>query len=271
MATVEDSPALSVLNLSTVAFIDVSVIVAILVLTWIVHGQTSVAMAAAGEETRDLEARLHLALWAATLEFRSRGTMTAAIDRFGRTAKRLLDELKAERAHLEELVNGRERRMNEMGRFTTDFQSAAAALSTASHQLAVTVGVSVAAGQSLAAAVQELSQKSAALGTSIDSVGAQVTSGVSNIATITAAIESAMATMVDAAAALGPGSTQIGDSAEVLRHEIADLRSGLEVLEGKRDEAFARELEAVSLLTRQLESLEKAVQALASRAPEQNA
>jgi methyl-accepting chemotaxis protein len=259
-------PLLRPLNLSTVAFIDVAVIVVILVLTWIVHGQTSVAMAAAGEETRDLEARLHVALWAATLEFRSRGSMSAAVDRFGRTAKHLLDELKAERTHLEELVKGRERRMNEMRGFTDEFRTAANDLSTASNKLAVTVGVSVAAGQTLAAAVQTLSAGTTALGASIDDVGAQASDAVARLTTVAKSIDDAMGTMIDAAEALGSEPTRIGDSAEVLRGEIADLRRDLEGLEGKRSAAVDRELEAVRALTSQLESLEKEVREFTRRA-----
>ena len=88
------------LTLSMVAAIDVTVIALILGLTWFVHGQTSVAAAAATEETRELESRLQTSLWEATLELRSRGTMSAAINKFGTASKRLLDELKAERAQV---------------------------------------------------------------------------------------------------------------------------------------------------------------------------
>ena len=76
------------LPLSLVAAIDAVVVLVIAVLTWIVHSQTLVAAAEHHVKTQALEDRLRDALWAATLELRKRGSLSGAIDKFGRIALR---------------------------------------------------------------------------------------------------------------------------------------------------------------------------------------
>lgn len=248
-------PLVDRLTLSTVALIDVTVIGIILILTWVVHGQTSVAIAAATQRTRALESTLHKALWAGTLELRARGSISEAVDKFGRSSNRLLDELKAERTHLEDLVNGRERRMNEMKAFVTDFKSAAEDMSTVSHQLAVAVGVSVNSSRELAAAVTDLEARLRDATAAIDAASTQSAQAAGLLHSTAAASGAASSTLADAAGAFGPTAARMTQSIDVLRTEIAEFRTMLEASQAAQSAAVEAQTTAARSLDESVERL----------------
>lgn len=215
-------------TLSAVAAADVAVILGIAVLTFFVHSQTSVWMAARTERIAALEGRLQASLLDATLELRSRSSLDRAVDRFGRSSKKLLDEMTAERAHLEGLANARELNMAEIEAFVTQFQAAATDLAAVTQPLARTVAASATASEKVRQAVSNLSSQVARLEATLLSASRESTAGATALASTASAVELTAASLTQASEALGPGAARMSDSAEILRREVAELRRDLQ-------------------------------------------
>jgi hypothetical protein len=210
-----------------VAALDAAVVLVIAFLTWVVHSQTSVAAAEHHVKTQALEDRLRDAIWASTLELRKRASLSGAIDRFGRTAKKLIDELRAEREHLTELVNSRERRAADLRNFALDFGTAAAAMSTSANEMAAKVAGATSANATLANHVERLVDGQGDLESRLIELVTMLATTSDASRQVASAAEVAANTISEAAETVGPGNARMADSAAVLRLEVAQLREDL--------------------------------------------
>lgn len=214
--------------LSLVAAVDAVVVLLIAALTWVVHSQTLVAAAEHHARTQSLEDRLRDALWFASLELRKRGSLSGAIDQFGRTASGLTDQLRAEREHLQELVNTRERAMGSIRDFARDFGTAAAALSMSTHDMAAKVTGATHASAELAGSVGSLQQTQADLVARLGDLTDGLTESSAAARQIAGAAEAAAGMLSEAAETITPATARMADGTGTLRQEIAELRQYLE-------------------------------------------
>ena len=214
--------------LSVVAAVDAAVVLLIAVLTWVVHSQTLVAAAEHHAKTQSLEDRLRDAMWFAGLELRRRGSLSGAIDQFGRTASGLTDQLRAEREHLKELVNTRERAMGSIRDFAREFGTAAAALSTSTHDMAAKVTGATRASAELADSVGSLQQTQVDLVARLGELTDALAESSASARQVAGATEAAAGTLSEAAETITPATARMADGTGTLRQEIAALRQDLE-------------------------------------------
>ncbi len=118
----------SFLRLSVVAFVDVTVLIIVGILTAYIQHEVSMSQHARDVRARSLGRRLSQTVGAAHLELAERATVPALIDSFKRTAEDLVAELKAERVHLVAMADERERLLADLRLVTRDLRAGAGEL-----------------------------------------------------------------------------------------------------------------------------------------------
>jgi hypothetical protein len=220
---------LSFLRLSTVAIIDVGVLVVVAILTAFIQRETSVKNHAREVESQKLRLRMSHALGAAHLELAGRSTGPAFVDSFKKHAASLVAELKAERVHLNGLADERERLLFELKQVTRDQRAAAsdlakfgAAYATASAQLDANVSALRDETAKLVASNDRLTE---AVKVQLDELTHQhdLTSGNSaQLGQLATGMTSTLEKVLAGVSALGGATQEIRSAAEKILRSLAD-------------------------------------------------
>lgn len=221
--------SLGFLRLSNVAIADVGVLLVVIALTAWIQREVSVVDHARAVRARAMSRRITHALGRASLELAQRATIPALVDAFQKTSTALTEELAAERTHIQELGDDRERILNDMRGAARELRAATAGFANASAE-------NVASSEQLADAITALRADAGAAVASTDSltsaIGVQleelrhdheVAKGIEQVlGGLAKSMLDTLELALPAVAQLGAGASEIQTSAESLIHAISE-------------------------------------------------
>lgn len=263
---------LGFLSLSHVAIGDMALLSVILFLTWRIHGELNVAQAAREIRAREIEGKLHQAVWRASLVLAERTSQSAIIDLFRHASEGLLDELRAERERIGQLANERERGMVNLRNFANGLQHGAQDLLRSSGEVKATFDTLIRVSTSLDDQVAALANQQARLEAALIAIGKEMMShnhthraAVDQLDMVARLLAEAADKSVVAVAGVAEAATQVKAELADLRHQLVEERTAYQSAAKSAEQSastLAKALETASAAARALEQGSAAMQSL---------
>ena len=248
---------LSFLSLWVVAGIDVCIIVAVIVLTWWIQAEVSVAQADKERVGRALEARLRNTLGGAALELAGRGTLPSLVDTFRTTSSALAAELRAERTRLGRIGAESERLAADMRAIVRDLRTGSEGFLEATRALTPVLDRIDAASATIATSVTTVAAAEARLGSAIAAQTEELRHEhgllTDNASELRALAETTVRTIEGT---LPEMSAELARAEERLHGEVERLRAAIEADRADRRQADGALVTQLAPLPRLLTSFE---------------
>ncbi len=250
------------MTLSHVAILDIGVLLAMLVLTWLIHRDINVNQAKREAQARALEQRLQQALWRAALALAQRSSVAAGIDRFQQAAEGLLDELRAERERIGRLAEEREREGANLRSFASGLKRGATDLLRYSGEVKSTYDTLLRVSEAVGRQVGDMAQSQARLEAALGAVADELVHHHQAYRAAAGQLDMSTRQLGEAAEQSVAATAGVGDAVAQIRAELLDLRQQFVAERSAYQSAAATAERSGNVLAQALQSTVTAAQGL---------
>jgi hypothetical protein len=215
------------LTFSRVVLADAALLVALLLLTWKIHDELSMASSRRAARAQELEAQLQQACWRAALALGERASPFALVTRFREASDALLDELYAERARLDQIRDERERELADLRGVAGGLQQGAADLLRSGGAMRSAIDALLQASTALDDRLAALTRQQSQLEAGLSAVGKEVAGAGARQQAAGDQLDAAARLLTDTADASVAAIGSLADVVTQLRLELAELRQQL--------------------------------------------